>query len=104
MIKHFHSPKYFVDDLCATNDCGEFGGLFVIYIHMSFNLRLVEHQGDHAKFFNLDVSIKEGTFIYKFNKRNSFPFSFVRIAHKSNIPQNISYSAIKGEFSKKDER
>ena len=40
------------------------------------------------------------TFIYQlFDKRDSFPFSIVRMSHiKSNISQNIFYSAIKGEF------
>ena len=34
-----------------------------------------------------------------YDKRNSFPFSIVRMPHAdSNIPQNIFYSAIKGEF------
>ena len=49
---------------------------------------------------NLDITIKEGTFEYElFDKRDSFPFSTVRIPHiESNIPQNIFYSAVKGEF------
>ena len=49
---------------------------------------------------NLDITIKEGTFIHKlFDKGDSFPFSFVRMPHiESNIPQNIFYSAIKAAF------
>ena len=49
---------------------------------------------------NLDIPIKEGTFIHKlFDKRDSLPFSIVRIPHiESNIPQNVFYSAIKGQF------
>ena len=66
-----------------------------------------EHQGDHGTFFNLDITIKEEIFTYKlFDKRDSFPFSVVRMLHiesnmlhiESNIPQNTFYSAIKGVF------
>ena len=56
-----------------------------------------EHQGDHDTLLNLDIIIKEKTFHKLFDERDSFPFS--RMPHKeSNIPQNIFYSAIKGEF------
>ena len=97
--RHFHSTKGFIDCLCTINDGGEFGRpVFDIY-PKELDLK-GEHQGDHATFLNLDTTIKEGTFIYKiFDKRDSFPFSFVRIPHiESNIPHNIFYSAIKGEF------
>ena len=46
------------------------------------------------------MTIKEGTFEYKlFDKRDSFPFSTVRMPHiEGNMPQNIFCSAVKGEF------
>ena len=49
---------------------------------------------------NLNIIIKEGTFIYKlFGKRDCFPFSIVRMSHmESNIPHNVFYSAITGGF------
>ena len=48
---------------------------------------------------SLDITIKEGTFIKLFDKRDSFPFSVVRMPHlESNIPQDIFYSTIKVEF------
>ena len=39
----------------------------------------VELSGSHASFLNLDITIKEGLFVYKlFDKRDAFPFlSFV---------------------------
>ena len=38
----------------------------------------LEPQGDHVTFMNLDITIKEGTFIYKlFDKRESFHFGTV---------------------------
>ena len=60
----------------------------------------VQHQGDHATFLNLDITIMEATFICKLiDKKDSLPFSIVGIPHiESNIPQNIFYSAIKYEF------
>ena len=60
----------------------------------------VEHQGSHASFFDLKITIEEITFVYKlFLKRNTFSFSVVRIPHiDSKIPQNIFYSVTKEEF------
>lgn len=68
-------------------------GIFKTYIQ-------VKHQSDCAMFLNLDITIKEGNFIYKlFVERYSFPFFMVRMHHfGSNIQQNIFYSAIKGDF------
>ena len=99
--RHFHSTKCFIDDLSAINDGGEFERSVCEIYPKELELK-VEHQGDHATFLNLDITIKEGTFIYKlFDKRGSFPFPGVRMPHiESNIPQNIFYLAIKGEFLK----
>ena len=97
--RHFHSTKDFIDDLCAINDGGEFGRFIVKYIQRSLNLTL-NIKDDHDTFLNLDITIEEGTFIYKLiDKRDSFPFSIVRMPHiEINIPQSIFYSAIKGQF------
>lgn len=46
-------------------------GLFGDIYPKELELR-VEHQVDHATFFNLDITIREGTFLYKlFDKRDS---------------------------------
>ena len=60
----------------------------------------MEHSGSHASFLNLDITIKEGLFVYKlFDKRDAFPFSIVRMPYvSSNIPESIFYSAMVGEF------
>ena len=60
----------------------------------------VEHSGNHASFLNLDITIKDGIFVYKlFDKRDAFPFSIVRMPHiDSNIPESIFYSSFVGEF------
>ena len=45
-------------------------GLFGDIYPKELELR-VEHRVDHATFFNLDITIKEGTFLYKlFDKRD----------------------------------
>ena len=44
--------------------------------------------------------MKDGIFVYKlYDKRDAFPFSIVRMPYtSSNIPENIFYSAMVGEF------
>ena len=72
--RHFHSPRRFIDDLCAINDGGEFERS-ICEIYPKEPEHKVENQGDHATLLNLDIIIKEETFIYKlFDKRDSFPF------------------------------
>ena len=97
--RHFHSTKHFIDDLCAINDDGDFGRS-ICNIYPKELESKVEQQRDHATFLNLDVTIKNGAFLYKsLDKRDLFPFSVVRMPHiESNITQNIFYSAINSEF------
>ena len=97
--RHFHSTKRFIDDLCALNDGGEFGKVHKDIYPNELELK-VEHSGSHASFLNLDITIKEGLFVYKlFDKREAFPFSIVRMPYvSSNIPESIFYSAMVGEF------
>ena len=60
----------------------------------------VERSGNHATFLNLDITVKDGVFVYKiFDKRDAFPFFIVRIPYiDSNIQKSIFYSALVGEF------
>ena len=60
----------------------------------------IEHSGVHASFLNLDITIRDGIFVCKlFDKRDAFPFSIVSMPYTSgNIPVNIFYSALVGEF------
>ena len=97
--RHFHSTKRFIDDLCALNDGGEFGKVHKDIYPNELELK-VEHSGSHASFLNLDITIKEGLFVYKlFDKRDAFPFSIVRMPYvSSNIPESIIYSAMVGEY------
>ena len=97
--RHFHSTKRFIDDLCAINDGNLFGQIYQEIYPEELELKL-EHSGLHASFLNLDITIREGEFVYKlFDKRDAFPFSIVRMPFiDSNIPQSIFYSSLVGEF------
>ena len=97
--RHFHSTNRFIDDLCTLNDGGEFGRVYKDIYPNELELK-VEHSGSHATCLNLDITIREGIFVYKlFDKRDAFPFSIVRMPYvSSNIPESIFYSAMVGEF------
>jgi len=97
--RHFHTTKRFIDDLCTINDGNLFRDIYKDIYPEELELKL-EHSGSHASFLNLDITIIEGKFIYKlFDKRDTFPFSIVRMPQiSSNIPENIFYSALVGEF------
>ena len=95
----FHGCSRFIDDMSCLNDGDEFGKSYQsIYPH-ELELKC-EHQGTHATFLDLDISICDGIFVYKlFDKRDSFPFDIVRMPHlDSNTPSFIFYSTILSEF------
>ena len=54
--KHFHTTKSITDDLCAINDGGEFEKS-ICEIFPEELRHKVEHQGDHATFLNLEITI-----------------------------------------------
>ena len=78
-VRHFHFTKRFINDLCAINDAGVFGGSICELYSKELELK-VEHLGDYATFLNLDITTKGGTFIYNLlDKRDTFPFSIVKL-------------------------
>ena len=89
----------FIDDACCLNDNEEFEKRYKeIYPDV---LRLkCEHRGNHATFYDLDITIQNGIFVYKlFDKRDNFPFSIVRMPDLSgNIPEHIFYGSIYSEL------
>ena len=97
--KHFHSTFRFIDDLCNLNDGGLFGRVFKDIYPDELELK-AEHDGDSGTFLQLDIRIEDGQFVYKlYDKRDAFPFSIVRMPYLcSNIPKQIFYSALVGEF------
>ena len=58
----------------------------------------MEHNGSHATFLDLDISIDKGRFTCKmFHKRDTFNFHVVRMP-SSKIPFIIFYSSTMSEF------
>ena len=100
LARKFHGISRFIDDLCAIND----GNQFAVIYHRIYPKELelkVEHQGNHATFLDLDITIQDGIFIYKlFDKRDAFPFFIVRMPCMcSNIPSTtFKYGSVMSEF------
>ena len=89
----------FIDDLCAINDGGEFRKSFNEIYPPELELK-VDHEGSHATFLDLDISIAGDRFIYKlYDKHDSFNFFIVRMPQmSSNIPSTVFYSSVLSEF------
>ena len=95
----YHSMMRFIDDLCAINDGGEFGNSFKDIYPPELELK-VEHNGSHATFLDLDITIINNKFVYKlFDKRDAFNFFIVRMPDlSSNIPSTVFYGSVLSEF------
>ena len=59
-----------------------------------------EHQGQHATYLDLDISIVDGVYIYKlYDKLDSFPFFIIRMPDfTGNIPKHVFYGSVMSEF------
>ena len=97
--RKFLNAMRFIDDECNLNDNKEFSKSFVEIYPPELQLKC-EHEGNHATFLDLDISIFDNTFIYKlFDKRDDFPFTIVRMPDlNGNIPSNMFYGSIMSEF------
>lgn len=95
----YHGSFRFIDDKCCINGSREFATSFPNIYPPSLELKL-EHQGNHATFLDLDITIVDGIFVYKlFDKRDDFPFFIVRMPYlSSDIPSYIFYGSILSEF------
>ena len=84
----FRYATRFIDDECNLNDDGEFGRSFREIYPDNLELKC-EHEGTHATFLQLDITIRDGIAIYKlFDKRDNFPFfivSHARLRRKHSI-------------------
>ena len=89
----------FIDDEGNLNDSSQFKNSHQIIYPPELQVKC-EHDGQHATFLELDISIQDGLFIYKlFDKRDDFPFFIVRMPDLSgNIPDHIFYGSIMSEF------
>ena len=96
---HFHATKRFIDYLGTLNDGDVFSDVCKTICLPELQLK-IEHSGTHATFLNLDITVKDGVFIYKiFDKRDAFPFFIIRMTYIArNMPKSIFYSALVGEF------
>ena len=76
--RRYRYASRFIDDQCNLNDAGQFNkscsSIYPPELHVK-----CEHEGLHATFLELDISVKDNIFVYKlFDKRDGFPFlSFV---------------------------
>ena len=95
----FRYATRFIDDECNLNDGGEFGRSFHLIYPEDLELKC-EHQGSHATFLDLDVTVINGIFVYRlFDKRDNFPFFIVRMPDLSgNIPSHVFYGSVMSEF------
>ena len=89
----------FIDDACNLNDGGEFQRSYPEIYPKELELKC-EHKGDHATFLELDITIKNGIFVYKlFDKRDNFPFFIVRMPDLTgNIPSHVFYGSFMSEI------
>ena len=97
--RKFVNASRFIDDECNLNDSGEFSKSFSHIYPEELQLKC-EHQGTHATFLDLDISVVDNKFVYKlFDKRDDFPFTIVRMPDLSgNIPSYVFYGSIMSEF------
>ena len=97
-IKFRHAVR-FIDDECNLNDGGEFGKSYREIYPSNLQLKC-EHQGSHATFLEVDITVQDGYFIYKlFDKRDNFPFFIVRMPNlNGNIPSHVFYGSVMSEF------
>ena len=98
-MRRFLNAMRFIDDECNLNDNKEFSKSFLEIYPPELQLKC-EHEGQHATFLDLDISIADGIYVYKlFDKRDDFPFTIVRMPDlNGNIPSNMFYGSIMSEF------
>ena len=97
--RRYHATYRFIDDLCTLNNNHQFENSYKTIYPPELELK-IEHNGDHATFLELDISVIDNMFVYKlFDKRDAFPFFIVRMPHiESNIPSFIFYGSFKSEI------
>ena len=89
----------FIDDMNSINDGWEFESNYSNIYPEKLQLRKENADKHEASFLDLNIKIKDRKFhLGLLDKRDSFPFSIVRIPDKSsNVPYSIVYSAIGAE-------
>ena len=97
--RRFSNTFRFIDDLLTINDDNLFSENFGDIYPEELQLNL-ESSGDSVNFLDLNLSKTNGHVEVKlYDKRNSFPFSIVRLPFSSsNIPSAMIYNCIGGEI------
>ena len=90
----------FIDDLDSISDSGKLESNYSNIYPEELQLGKENTDKHEASFLDLNIKIKDGKFHFGlFDKRDSFPFSIVRMPGKSsNVPSSIVYSAIGAEL------
>ena len=97
IAKKFCHTFPFIDDLLAVNDDGEFEKCFQAIYPLELELKK-EHSGNSVSFLDLCISKGRSFETSLYDKRDSFPFSIVRMPYKSsNIPSKIFNASIGAE-------
>ena len=89
----------FIDDLNSINDGAEFVSNYSDTCPEDLQLNKQNTDKCEASFLDLNIKIKDGKFHFRlFDKRDSFPFSIVRMLDKSsNVPSSIVHSTTGAE-------
>ena len=89
----------FIDDLNSINDGGKFENNYYNIYPEELHLGKENTDKNEVSFLDLKIKIKDGKLHFGlFNKRDSFPFTIVRMPDKSsNASSRIVYSAIGAE-------
>ena len=95
----FRNCFRFIDDACNINDSGEFQRSYAEIYPKELELKC-EHEGKHATFLEIDITVQDDLFVYKlFDKRDNFPFFIVRMPDLSgNIPSHVFYGSVMSEI------
>ena len=97
--RRFSNTFRFIDDLLTINDDNLFSDNFRGIYPEELQLNL-ESSGDSVNFLDLNLTNTDGQVDVKlYDKRNSFPFSIVRLPFaSSNIPSAVLYNSIGAEI------
>ena len=73
----FHATLRFIDKLCIINDDGDISSSYKYIFPKQLEQKL-EHQGEHATFLYLGITIEDNKFVHKlFDKRDKFSLFIV---------------------------
>ena len=99
VARRFRNTFRFIDDLVAINDDGEFERCYEDIYPQELELKK-EHGNTNVSFLDLNIVIQGRIFQTSlYDKRDSFPFSIVRMPYKcSNMPSKIFKATIGGEI------